>query len=59
MGGLVTGTEDVELRRECGGERGVPTVAAFVAALMADEAAVLIEVIVAEERREEGGESAR
>lgn len=59
MIGLVTGTEDVELRRECGGERGVPTVAACVAAVIADEADVLIEVIMADERREEGGESAR
>lgn len=59
MGVPVMGTEDVELRRECGGERGVPTVAACVAALMADEAAVLIELIVTDERREEGGESTR
>lgn len=37
----------------------MPTVAACVAALMTDEADVLIEVIVADERREERGESAR
>ena len=53
IGGLAR--EDVELRRECEGDRGVATVEACVAALMTDEAAVLIDRDAVDDR-DEGGE---